>query len=392
MTQKLFYEDPYMRSFSAHVIRCDPAADESGRWEIVLDRTAFYPEGGGQPGDTGVLGNVRVLDTQESGDEVVHICSAPLEAGQKTAGEIDWDRRFDFMQQHSGEHILSGLAHRHYGYENVGFHMGAQAVTVDLSGVLSWEQLQELEREINEIIWQDVPILEQYPSAEELSRIDYRSKKELSGWVRLIDIPGADLCACCGMHVARTGAIGLVQILSVQRFHEGVRIEMLSGKRAYDYARMNAAQNRSVSGLLSAQLHETASHVQRILEEKAALEYDLTGLRMEWLGMQAASVRGQNPALLFVPGLNPDGVRMLCTKMMAETEGVCGAFSQSPGKGWLYAVARLEPEKVRAMNAALSGRGGGKPGFAQGSLQAEEHEIRSWFTANTILPPENEAF
>jgi len=380
MTEKLFYQNAYLASFDACVTSC---RREGETWAVTLDRTAFYPEGGGQPGDTGTLGGAAVLDTKEAGEELIHFCDAPLEPGTLITGQIDWDRRFDFMQQHSGEHILSGLAHRHYGYENVGFHMGAETVTVDLSGPLSWEQLLELEAEANQIIWQDVQILECYPNAQELARTDYRSKKELSGWVRLIDIPGADLCACCGMHVARTGAIGLVQVLSAQRFHEGVRIEMLCGKRAYHYVNLNRSQNRAISGLLSAQLHETAEHVQRLLEEKAALEYRLNGLKMEQLRLLAGSAAGQQDALLFVPDLDPDGVRRLCTELMEVCPGVCAAFSQAEGKGFLYAIGRLAPERVKAMNTALSGRGGGKPGFAQGSLQAQEEEIRGWF-AETV--------
>ena len=376
MTEKLFYQDAYLDTFSARVLDCRGAAD---RWAVILDRTAFYPEGGGQPGDTGALGAVRVLDTQEEGDSILHLCSAPLPVGETVEGRIDWARRFDFMQQHSGEHILSGLAHRHFGLDNVGFHMGAEIVTVDLSGVLTWEQVLTLEAEANEIIWRNVPITARYPDEAALAATDYRSKKELSGWVRLIDIPGADLCACCAMHVAATGAIGQMQILSVQHFREGVRIELLCGKRAFDYGNLNKTQNRAISALLSAPLTETAAHVQRLLDEKAALEYRLNGLRIERLRLLAETVRGQAHALLFVPELDADGVRRLCDAMMDSVSGICGAFSYADGKGFLYAAARMTPEQVKAMNAALSGRGGGKPGFAQGSLGAEEALIRAWF-------------
>ena len=376
MTEKLYYQDAYLTSFTARVLDCRADGD---RWAVILDRTVFYPEGGGQPGDTGALGEVRVLDTREQGDEILHLCGAPLPVGETVEGRIDWDRRFDFMQQHSGEHILSGLAHRRFGLDNVGFHMGAETVTVDLSGVLTWEQVLSLEAEANEIVWRNVPITALYPDEAALAALDFRSKKELSGWVRLIDIPGADLCACCALHTAATGAIGLVQVLSVQHFHEGVRIELLCGKRALDYVNQNKAQNRAISALLSAPLPETAAHVQRLLDEKAALEYRLNGLRMERLRLLASGVAGQEHALLFVPDLDADEVRRLCDAMMSGVRGVCAAFSYAEGKGFLYAAARLEPSQVKAMNAALNGRGGGKPGFAQGSLNADEAQIRAWF-------------
>ncbi len=376
MAEKLFYRDACLRTFSAQVLGCEA---DGKRWRVVLDQTAFYPEGGGQPGDTGLLGGVRVADTQEVGGEVVHFCEAPLAVGSSVQGELDWARRFDFMQQHSGEHIVSGLVYRKFGYHNVGFHMGAETVTVDLSGVLTEQELAQIERSANEIVWADVPVEARYPDERELAQTDFRSKKELHGWVRLIDIPGADLCACCGMHVARSGAIGLIKILSVQRFHEGVRLEMVSGRRAYDYVNLNVAQNRSVSQLLSAPVPETAEHVQRLLQEKAQLSYRLTGLENARLEEKAQRAAGQNPALLVEQGLDADGVRKLCTRLLERAPGVCAVFSGDDENGYKYAVGRFSPEQVKQMNAALAGRGGGKPGFAQGSVAANGAQIRAWF-------------
>ena len=187
MTERLYYEDAHMRTFTARVASCAPGKHG---FDVVLDRTCFYPEGGGQAGDTGLLGGVRVTDTHERDGEVVHYCESPLEVGAEVAGEIDWDARFERMQLHSGEHILSGLAHKHFGYENVGFHMGADFVTIDFNGMLDDAQLAMLEREANEAVWQDLPVEVTYPSPEELKTIPYRSKKELTGQVRIVTIPG----------------------------------------------------------------------------------------------------------------------------------------------------------------------------------------------------------
>ncbi len=202
--ERLYNEDAYIREFDAEVISCTEAGTG---YEVLLDRSAFFPEGGGQPADTGTLGNARVLDVQERRGEVVHMTDRALLPGSTVHGAIDWDRRFERMQEHSGEHIVSGLIHRKYGYDNVGFHMGEE-IRLDLSGVLTWDELMDIEREANEIVFLDVPLHIWIPGEEELSRTDYRSKKELSGDVRLVEIPGADICACCGTHVKRTGEIG----------------------------------------------------------------------------------------------------------------------------------------------------------------------------------------
>ena len=228
-TEKLYYQDAHQAQFQATVLSCRPGKHG---YDVVLDRTCFYPEGGGQPGDTGVLSGVRVTDTHEAGGEIVHYCEAPLAEGQTVEGTIDYERRFEFMQLHTGEHILSGVIHRRFGYENVGFHMGADFVTIDFSGMLTQEDLSAVEAEANEWVWKNVPIEIAYPDAEALKTIPYRSKKELTGQVRIVTIPGADICACCGTHVSDTGEIGLIKIFSCVKFHDGVRLEILCGRRA----------------------------------------------------------------------------------------------------------------------------------------------------------------
>ena len=377
MTEKLFYQDPHMQRFAARVVSCAPGKHG---WDVVLDRTCFYPEGGGQPGDTGMLGGVRVTDTHERSGEIVHYCEGPREPGVEVEGQIDYARRFELMQLHSGEHILSGLAHRHFGYENVGFHMGADFVTIDFSGPLDEAQLALLEREANEAVWRDLPIEVSYPPAEELKAIPYRSKKELTGQVRIVTIPGYDICACCGTHVTHTGEIGPIRIFSCVKFHEGVRLELLCGRRAYDYVGRLIAENRKNSGLLSARPAETSAAVQRLLDEQSALKLRAGQLETKLFAMKAEALPKEGDVLLFEVGLTPDGVRRLADALLRGRTGRAAVFSGSDEAGYAYAIGQ-EGGDLRALtkelNARLNGRGGGRPGFVQGSVRAGRSEIEA---------------
>ena len=241
-TEKLFYADPFLTEFDARVLACEA---EKGGYAVVLDRTAFYPEGGGQPYDTGVLGGAEVLDVHEKAGVITHKCASPLPVGETVHGRLDWARRFDHMQQHSGEHICSGLICARYGCDNVGFHMGAESVTIDFNADIPWEELLEIEAAANRYIYEDHAIDIQLHRGAELDAIDYRSKKPLEGDVRIVTFPGADCCACCGTHVMRSGQVGIVKFLSVQKFREGVRIELLCGGRAYRYLAAPQRCNRA---------------------------------------------------------------------------------------------------------------------------------------------------
>ena len=381
MTERLYARDPYLVRFTGRVRSC--TAEKRG-FAVVLNRTAFYPEGGGQPGDRGTLGPARVTDTQETGGEVVHFCDAPLDEGAEVEGLLDWDRRFDLMQQHSGEHIVSGLICARFGCDNVGFHLGAEVTVIDFNHPVSPEELGEIELEANRVIWEDRPFLVSHPAPEELKRLPYRSKKELHGDVRIVECPGADCCACCGTHVARAGALGLIKLLSVKPFREGARIELLAGKRAYAYVRMAAAQNHAVSVLTSAKETGTAAAVERLKAELAAEKYRAVGLENRLFERIAKEYAGRGDTLLFADMPHtPDALRRLCELVCASCGGICAVFSGGDDMGYQYAVGSAEGsvrEQVNAMNAALNGRGGGKQaGFAQGSLRASRAEIENWF-------------
>lgn len=260
-TRRLYYEDVYKKEFTATVLEC---RERKNGFAVTLDESAFYPEGGGQPSDVGTLGDVKVTEVHEKDGELLHYTEQALEVGAKVEGKIDWARRFDLMQQHSGEHMVSGVIHAKYGYDNVGFHMGSDVITVDLNGMLDEAQLAEIEREVNEKVWENKEVVITYPTEEELKTLDYRSKKELTGKVRIVDFPGADVCACCGTHVTHTGEIGMVKLLSVVKFRDGIRMEMICGKRVLNYLNMVNEQNHQISVKLSAKMEKTADAVQRL--------------------------------------------------------------------------------------------------------------------------------
>ena len=379
MTEKCYYEAPYRKEFDAEVLRC-----EKGKkgWDVVLDKTVFYPEGGGQPCDLGTLGGVQVLDVHERGGEIVHTCAAPLEPGAAVHGAIDWARRFDLMQQHSGEHLVSGLVHAAYGYDNVGFHMGQDSITIDFNGYIDEDGLRQIERKANEAVYANLETEVFYPDRETLSTLPYRSKKELEGQVRLVRFPGVDLCACCGTHVARTGEIGLIRLFSCVRFREGVRIEMLCGRRCFDYLCRIQNQNHAVSTQLSAKPLETGEAVRRVCAELAEAKARIAAMEDEQFRARAEQFAGQGDVLLFEAPMAPDSVRKLCDKVLGRCGGRCAVFAGSDEAGWKYAVGGgsedLRPF-AKAMNAALQGRGGGKPGFVQGSASASRAEIEAFF-------------
>ena len=378
MTEKLYYQDPFLKEFTAVVVKCE---EEKGAFAVTLDRTAFYPEGGGQSADHGTLGDVNVTDTRDRGGEVVHICDKPLTVGETVRGAIDFARRFDLMQQHSGEHIVSGIICGKFNCDNVGFHVGKDTVTIDFNAEITAEDLREIERLANRYIQEDHPINISYPSPDELAALPYRSKKELTGEVRIVAFPGADCCACCGTHVASSGQVGLVKLLSVIKFREGVRIEMLAGNRAIDYFTTVLEQNTRISQALSAKPHETAAAVERLQAQIYALQGRVAALENADFARKAAQFAGQGNVLLIEDEMSPDSVRKLADAVLEQCGGRCAVFAGTDGN-FKYAIGEKDGDLralVKELNAALSGRGGGKPNFAQGSAACTEREIRAFF-------------
>jgi len=381
MSEKLFYQDSFLQEFTCTVQSCEQ--DKAG-WNVILDRTCFYPEGGGQPADHGILGGVKVLDVREKSGQIVHICDGALPVGASVTGCIDWERRFDHMQQHSGEHIVSGIICARYGCDNVGFHLGKDIVTIDFNHDISPDDLPAIEAQANAFIWSDTPINIRFLSGEALEQAEYRSKKFIPGEVRLVAFPGADCCACCGTHVNRAGQVGLVKLLSCQKFREGVRMELLCGKRALDYLSGIWEQNLAVSRALSAKPLQTSAAVERLQGELESIKLRCAALETADFARKAQEYAGKGDVVLFEGDMSADSVRRLCDAVLDTCGGRCAVFAGS-GNTYKYAVGTREGDirpLVKELNSALNGRGGGKPNFAQGSVAADEAQIKVFFEKN----------
>ena len=378
-TEKLYYADPFLKEFTATVLDCQ--AGKNG-YTVTLDRTAFYPEGGGQPADHGTLDGAAVTDVHEKNGVIFHNVDRAVEIGKTVSGFIDWARRFDHMQQHSGEHICSGLICGRYGCDNVGFHMGTDIVTIDFNADIPWEELLEIEGQANRYIQEDHPIDIQFHRGAELDAIDYRSKKPLEGDVRIVAFPGADCCACCGTHVLRSGQVGLVKFLSVQKFREGVRIELLCGQRALDYLSRTWEQAKIIGQHLSVKPVDAAAAVERLEGELSALKMRCAGLEEAVFAGIAAEQAGKGNVLLFQPPMKPDSVRKLADAVSKACGGLAAVFA-GEGFHYAYALGRADGQDisaaVKALNGALHGRGGGRNGFAQGSVEAAQSAIEAFF-------------
>ena len=382
MTEKLFYKDAYQKTFEATGTEC---REGKKGYEIILDQTAFYPEGGGQPGDIGYLQTgdqkVKVTDTHEKDGKILHFCGQPLEKGSKVTGSIDWERRFDLMQNHSGEHIVSGLVHHKFGYNNVGFHMGKDTVTIDFDGEFSVEDMYRFEQEANARIWANEQVDITSYTEKEAETVEYRSKKELRGVVRVVTFPNADVCACCGTHVKYTGEIGLIKLISLQKWKGGVRMEMLSGRKAMEYVADVCRQNQQISVALSAKPLETAEAVEHLKKLQMDQQFHAGALEQKLFQYMAKQYEGSGSVLLFEEGLAADSVRKLTAEIMETCEGRCIVCSGDDENGYKYAMGEKDGDLrtlVKEFNSTLNGRGGGKPFFVQGSVAATRKEIEEF--------------
>ena len=381
-TNKLFYIDTGMREFCAAVVDC---FESSKGFEVELDQTAFYPEGGGQAADRGTLNGIPVLHVREEGERVMHLLEKPLTVGETVEGIIDYDHRFDLMQQHTGEHIVSGIINSRYGWHNVGFHMGWDSITIDFDGIIPPEDLPMLERWANEAVYRNVRVKVWTPSPEQLPEVRYRTKRELPWPVRIVEVMGYDNCACCGLHVARTGEIGLIKLFSCVRFRGGSRIEMLCGKRAFDFLSRSHEQNKLVSGAFSAKILETGEAAGRMNDLLEAQKRRIGELETEIFRTIAAGCRDKGCCILFREGLDSVGVRKLADQVAEVCGGTAAVFS---GAGELYSYCLIEKggdlrSFNKSMTAALNGRGGGKPDCQMGTVRCAKESILQHFASFT---------
>lgn len=387
MTEQLYYQDSYIKDFEAVVLSCIP---NGNHFEAVLDRTAFFPEGGGQCADTGVLHienrKIKVFDVQERNGEIIHFIDEEILPGQTVIGELEFQERFSKMQQHTGEHIISGIVHRRFGYENVGFHLGKEEVTMDYDGPLTEEELRSIEYEANQVVAENREIKAYFPSTEELEKIPYRSKKELQGEIRIVEIQDCDICACCAPHVKTTGNVGLIKITNAIRYKGGMRLWIACGMRALKDYNQKEASVVQISNMLSAKQQEVTDAVKRLTEEIQQLKEKAAKMQerlvMGYLESEKAVLK-ENPnanLLLFEKELDAMAMRNFVNAGMELTKGVCGAFVGDEKQGFRYVLGSSGDirEIGKKLNAAFQGKGGGKPPMIQGSLVGEEEKIREF--------------
>ncbi len=373
----LFYQDQYRREFDASVLSC--REDKKG-YAVILDQTAFYPEGGGQPADHGFLNDIRVTDVREKDDVIIHYTDRPLAEGTAVHGIIDWDRRFDFMQNHTGEHIVSGIIHQLYGYENVGFHMG-DTIQVDYSGWLDTDQIKEVERKANEIIWTNQPVIIDYPSEEEREQIPYRSKKELTGTVRIVTIQNADICACCGTHVRSAGEVGLIKIISSEKHKSGVRMELLCGKRAFDYVCMLQDNAHDISTRLCTPMDKTAEGVVRLDEALQEKNRQLTEMTSLYLQERMQKMAAGEFVMDVLDGVERNAMRRYADDLVkVKGCGTAAVLNRRENGVFEYVIITQKDiglrKLARDINGRLNGRGGGSDEMIQGTFSAAEETVR----------------
>ena len=386
---KLYYDSAYIKEFEAQVLSCQ---EGKKGWEITLSATAFYPEGGGQPADTGLLGNVRVTDVHEKDGQVVHYTDGPLPVGEMVRGVIDWDRRFQHMQEHSGEHLVPGLIHQRFGYDNVGFHMGTDEVTIDFNGVLEWGDLMAIEEKANGMIWENLEISAVYPEKDELDAMEYRSKKELTGAVRIVSIPGGDVCACCGTHVERTGEIGLVKFLSMIHYKGGVRISLLCGKRAVEDYERKRDQVQKISVLLSARPGEISRAVEKLKDEEAKLQEKLVAAYDKLIASEVRDIKeGDGDIFILEPDFEAIQLRHLVNRLLEEKKGrTVLALGGAAEGSFLYVLGSRDGDMrrlSRELNGLLNGRGGGSAQMAQGTFFATKDQLQAILKEKGFMSP-----
>lgn len=380
MTVKLYDENSYATEFEADVTGCEKT--ESG-YRIELDRTLFFPEEGGQCCDRGTLNNIAVTRVEICGDTIYHYCPEELTPGERVAGKIDFNLRFRNMQNHSGEHIICGIAHKLFGCENVGFHLGEDCVTMDLDCELKDEDIQNIEALANEAVAKNLPVTAVYPSEDELKTMTYRAKGEIDGKVRIVTIGDVDSCACCAPHVAHAGEIGIIKIIDFMRHRGGMRFTLKCGFDALSDYSKRLAQNVAISNLLSVKQDETAEGVKKLLEDINALKMKLSDKNKQMADLIASSVEASDKNIcIFCNDFLPDQLRYLANNLKDKTPGCVVAFSGTDAEGYKYVVISEKNDVsdfVKKANASLLGRGGGRGNMASGSFGATREQIENYF-------------
>ncbi|MBE6696160.1 MAG: alanyl-tRNA editing protein [Ruminococcaceae bacterium] len=380
MTEKLYYIDSYIKEFSANVVSL---TEEENFIKCVLDKTAFFPTEGGQSCDFGTIGDAKVTEVKEKDGIITHFLDKAPSASVDVICRIDWKRRFRNMQNHSGEHIVSGLLHSIYGFENVGFHLGSEDVTIDFNGILNEDQLSEIEYKANEAIIKNIEIIAKFPTKEQADKIEYRSKMEISENLRVVTIDGYDICACCAPHVRHTGEIGLIKFLDSIHYKGGTRLHIKCGFDALSDYSMHYRNTKTISNLLSAKQEEVYSAVCRLSQALNDEKAKSSELRAEILRLKTEKLEYcKGNRLIFEKDADMNFLRNYVNVALKSTAEICAAFSGDDNIGYKYIIASETVDlksRAKEINSALKGNGGGKTNMIQGSVSASEAEIRAYF-------------
>lgn len=377
---KLYDIDSYINEFDATVISCEKTIDG---YRVILDKTAFFPTAGGQTCDTGVIGEEKVLDVIIENEIVIHITKNPVNIGETVHCSINWDERFRKMQHHSAEHIVSGIATRIFNCNNVGFHLSDKEVTIDYDRELTESDLLLLEQKANEAVWNNLEIDARYPELSELPNIPYRAKLDLTENVRIVTIPGIDICACCAPHVKRTGEIGIIHLKDMMRHRGGVRIRMICGRDALSDYEEKAKSVLQISNLLSARQEEVAEATENLLLQIADRNRKIAELSRELSVIKAESVPETTGNIcIFEDNKDTETLRLLTNLLKKKTPKLACVLSGNASGGYSYIIASEKVnlrEIAKDINSALSGRGGGREDMIQGSFLASREEIEKYF-------------
>jgi len=383
-TELIYENDSYCAEFEATVLSC---TENNGRYDVVLDRTAFFPEGGGQAADKGTIDGILVLDVQINDGVVIHSLERVCPIGKTVTGKLDWQTRFTRMQRHSGEHILSGTVHSLFGYNNVGFHMSETGMKIDFDGPLTQSDIDRVEEEVNFAVWKNLKVTAFYPTDEEIKNIEYRSKLDNIENLRLVEIEGVDCCACCAPHVARTGEVGLVKIIDSMPVKGGIRLTVLAGYEALcDYSMLNTL-NKQLMKTLSVTREAVSDAAKRQTELIDTLRHEKGELsnRLAWRELSLVNVN--NSAYAFSENSSYDELIYCANKLADEGVETSLLFSKNDDDGYIYLISSRERdvrEIVKRLNTTFNGRGGGKPNYAQGRVICDSIEKLKSFAENCL--------
>lgn len=378
MTEKIYYSDAYVSVFLAEVTE---VTDLYGEYQVVLNKTAFFPEEGGQSSDTGSIGDSKVIRVYERDGVVYHITDTAPSLGEHWC-EIDFDDRFEKMQCHTAEHILCGLIHSHFGLDNVGFHLGEDEVTFDVNGVLDRSQLDMVEMLANEVVFGCHKVQAYFPSANRLPHINYRAKLDLTEGVRLVEIDGVDICACCAPHVSNTGEIGMIKVLDFMKHRGGTRIWMVAGKRALVDYRGRYESIKKISGMLSTPQTLVADTLEKYISECEDTKAALKAARLKIAELEALSIEEcKGNRVFYLEELSIPELIAFSNIANKRVDGITVALSGEAGD-YKYVISSSSVNLSivsRDINSALGGRGGGRPEMIQGSFSATLEEIKEYF-------------